>query len=96
MKEISEESHAKIRALCEQGDEYSSDGNYSEALGKYWAAFDLVPETKEDYEAATWILTAIGDANFMAGDFESGRDNLTNVMHCKGAIGNPFIHLRLG
>src|SRR5262249_9180277 len=24
------------------------------------------------------------------------RDNLSNAMHCPGAIGNPFLHLRLG
>jgi hypothetical protein len=41
-------------------------------------------------------LTAIGDANFLSGDFQAGRDNLTMAMHYPTAIGNPFIHLRLG
>jgi hypothetical protein len=38
----------------------------------------------------------VGDANFLGGDFAAGRDNLSNAMHCPGAIGNPFLHLRLG
>ena len=39
---------------------------------------------------------AVGDANFLGGDYTAGRDNLSNAMRCPGAIGNPFIHLRLG
>jgi hypothetical protein len=32
----------------------------------------------------------------LSGDFVAGRDNLANSMHCPDAIGNPFLHLRLG
>jgi hypothetical protein len=56
----------------------------------------LLPEPKQNWGASTWILTAIGDANFFGSDFEAGRDNLSNAMQCPGAIGNPYIHLRLG
>ena len=48
------------------------------------------------WEAATWILAAVGDVNFLGGDYVAGRDNLSNAMRCPGAIGNPFLHLRLG
>jgi hypothetical protein len=41
-------------------------------------------------------LTAAGDANFLAGEYSAGRDDLAAAMGCPGAIGNPFIHLRLG
>jgi hypothetical protein len=33
---------------------------------------------------------------FLGGDYVAGRDNLTVAMHCADAIGNPFLHLRLG
>ena len=49
-----------------------------------------------EWEAATWILAAIGDANFLSGDYVAGRDNLLTAMRCPGAIGNPFLHMRLG
>jgi hypothetical protein len=55
-----------------------------------------VPEPRTESELATWILTAIGDANFLSEDYEAGRDNLSQAMKCPGAIGNPFVHLRLG
>lgn len=56
----------------------------------------MLPDPKEQWPAALWILAAIGDANFLSGDFKAGRDNLSTAMRCPGGIGNPFVHLRLG
>lgn len=96
MGELTNDVHESIKALCQAGDSLADDGNYSAALEKYWEAWDLLPEPQTKWEAATWILTAIGDANFRSGDFVAGRDNLATAMHCPGGIGNPFLHLRLG
>jgi tetratricopeptide (TPR) repeat protein len=94
--ELPDETHESIKTLCEKGDALAEDGKYSEALEQYWAAWDLLPEPRTDWEAATWILAAIGDANFLGGNFIAGRDNLSMAMHCPDAVGNPFLHLRLG
>jgi len=75
---------------------FADSADFPRALEKYWAAWDLLPEPQCDWDAATWLLAAIGDANFPGGDYEAGRDNLSNAMHCPDAIGNPFLHLRLG
>ncbi len=75
---------------------FADSADFPRALEKYWAAWDLLPEPQFDRDAATWLLAAIGDANFLAGDYEAGSDNLSNAMHCPDAIGNPFLHLRLG
>lgn len=88
--------HDEIKRLCAVGDESAERGAYADALASYWAAWELLPEPRTNWEAATWILVAIGDANYLGGDFIAGRDNLSNAMHCPGAIGNPFIHFRLG
>ena len=96
MAELSDETHAQIQQLCAEGDQLAEAKRYADALKPYWAAWDLLPEPQTDWEAATWILVAIGDANFLGGDFVAGRDNLSQAMHCPDAIGNPFIHLRLG
>ena len=96
MGALSDADYAKIKAYCAQGDNLADNEQYPEALEKYWAAYDLIPDPKEDWEATLWVLVAIGDANFLNQDFEAGRDNLSNAMHCPGAIGNPFIHMRLG
>jgi len=96
MKELDDKTNAEIQDLCAKGDGMAENGNFSLALENYWKAFDLVPEPKTDWDTSTWILTAIGDANFLGGDFQAGVDNLSNAMRCPDAIGNPFIHLRLG
>ena len=96
MAELPDTIHQQIKDHCSDGDLFAEGGNYGEALKLYWKAWDLLPEPPTDWEAATWILAAIGDANFLGGDYEAGRDNLSNAMHCPDAIGNPFLHLRLG
>lgn len=96
MLELPDITYRKIKLLCAAGDRKAEEGDYPLALEKYWAAWDLLPEPKTDWEAATWILGAIGDANFASGDYAAGRDNLSTAMHCPNAIGNPFLHLRLG
>jgi tetratricopeptide (TPR) repeat protein len=96
MAELSDEAHDRIQALCEKGDALAGRGQYPAALQQYWAAWDLLPVPQTDCEAATWVLAAIGDANFLGGDYTAGRDNLSTAMHCPEAIGNPFLHLRLG
>lgn len=96
MAELDDKLYDEILALSKKGDDAGDVGNYAEALENYWKAWDLVPEPKTEWSASTWILTSIGDANFLNDDFQAGVDNLSNAMHCPDAIGNPFIHLRLG
>lgn len=94
--QLPDSTYNQIQQLSAAGDALADNQSYSEALTKYWAAWDLLPEPPTHWEAATWLLAAIGDANFLGNDFEAGRDNLSLAMHCPRAIGNPFLHLRLG
>ena len=96
MAELPTDVYDRIQALCKSGDALADEVQYAAALQQYWAAWDLLPEPQTDWEAATWILAAIGDANFLGGDYVAGRDNLSLAMRCPDAIGNPFLHLRLG
>lgn len=80
----------------QEGDDLADNGRYREAVEKYLQAFELLPEPKTDWEACTWLLAAIGDANFNSKNYEQASAALNDAMHCPGAIGNPFIHLRLG
>jgi tetratricopeptide (TPR) repeat protein len=96
MADLPAGTHQRIRILCAEGDSLADRSEYPAALERYWEAFDLLPEPKTDWEAATWILAAIGDANFQGRDYKAGRDNLSVAMRCPKAVGNPFLHLRLG
>lgn len=96
MNELPDDTNQKIQKFSAEGDELAASGRFEDALKAYWAAWDLLPEPQTDWEAATWLLAAIGDANFLGGDYNAGRENLSMAMHCPGAPGNPFLHLRLG
>lgn len=96
MPPLSEQEHTEIYRLCTRGDEDADRGDFPQALAYYWAAWDLLPEPKVEHDAATWILAAVGDANFLGADYVAGRDNLCTVMNCPGGYGNPFLHFRLG
>ncbi|WP_243771695.1 tol-pal system YbgF family protein [Burkholderia sp. D-99] len=96
MAELDNVLYERIGALSDAGDALMEDGDYEGALAKFWAGFDLLPEPKTNWEAGTWLMAAISDANFLQEDYAAGRDNLAQAMHFPNAIGNPFLHLRLG
>jgi tetratricopeptide (TPR) repeat protein len=94
--ELPDAIHAEVKALAANGDALARQGKPREAVDAYVKALELLPEPVTNWSAATWLLTAIGDANFNAKHYEAARFALQDAMHCPGAIGNPFIHLRLG
>jgi hypothetical protein len=96
MLEIPDDIHKNIQRLCAQGDASLEAQNFSRAYESFMSALALVPEPKRDFEATTWIMAALGDMYFFSMDFAQLRNVLTDAMHCPGAIGNPFLHLRLG
>ena len=96
MNELDDEIHGRIKTLCVDGDEAAARSEFSAAIKKYQTAWDLLPEPKTRWDASAWILAAIGDTSYLSGDFEQGRDTILTAMQCPDAIGNPFLHLRLG
>ncbi len=96
MNELDDELYERIKQLCADGDIAAKRGEFVAAIEQYEAAWDLLPDPKTQWDAARWILAAIGDARYLSGEFEQGREALLTAMHCPDAIGNPFLHLRLG
>ena len=56
----------------------------------------LIPEPATDWNASIWVLAAIADACFLGGYYTSAVEALEHVTRCPSAVGNPFLHLRLG
>jgi len=86
----------KVLQLSEQGNGLADQGKLREALKEFISALDLLPAPITEWEAATWLLGSIGDLNFQLQAYEHAARALADAMHCPGAIGNPFLHLRLG
>src|SRR5262245_23213382 len=86
----------RITELCDAGDDDIEHGRVDDAIEKYQAAFQLVPTPVHAFRITMWILTALGEAFLFKRDFESAERVLVEAMRVPGAIGNPFMHLRLG
>jgi tetratricopeptide (TPR) repeat protein len=94
--ELPNEVHERIVAISKQGDDLAARQHWDDAIAAYRGAWDLLPDPKEDWDAATWLLAAIGDAQFLKKDYDASFLTFVHAMRCPGALGNPFIHLRLG
>ena len=94
--ELPRDVHEAIQAHCAEGDALAASGQYEAAIGQYNAAWALVPTPRNDWNASTWILAALGDAFFLGGHIDAARKPLEFAMTCPGGLGNPFLHLRLG
>lgn len=96
MAELPPELHANIRELCSAGDALAGAELTGEAISKFEAAFELLPDPKEQWSAATWILVAIGDTHYLAGNLDSAAAAFRRVSFCPGWSDNAFIRLRRG
>jgi tetratricopeptide (TPR) repeat protein len=94
--ELDEATHARLTSICTEGNVLAEAGDLDGALKMYQRALEIVPEPIHQWEATTWLFTALGDVLFLQRRYAQARDFLAEAMHCPGAIGNPFIHLRLG
>lgn len=93
---LADATHEKIVEFCAEGDLLVKSGDFRGALHLYHDSWKLLPEPKEDWDAATWILSAIGDVHFFLGDYKNTISALSNALRCPNGLGNPFIHLRIG
>jgi tetratricopeptide (TPR) repeat protein len=97
MADLPDAVYAAIELLSAEGNEYADEGDYEQALARFQAAWQLVPEPRVNWQAGLWLLASIGDMEFQLGRFVEGRDALMTAMKFYGeAPGNPFLRLRLG
>lgn len=96
---LDDEIYALITKLSAEGDALSEEEDYAKAVERYREALALVPDPRGDWEAAHWLLTAIGEAQFFNDDYKAAAASLSeaNEIHSRleGEM-NPFILLRLG
>ncbi len=92
-------SHAEfplIVRFCREGLEKASAGKSDEAVASYYAAWELLPDPREEWDAAPWILAAIGDVLYRRHIFARALQFFERARRCPGGAHNPFVHMRLG
>jgi hypothetical protein len=95
-KSLPADVHAAITRLCEEGDALANKREDEAAYQQYAAAWELIPESKADWEASTWILAAIGEVFFRRRDIDKALNCFLRAVQCPKGLGNPYIHLRIG
>ncbi|MDO8043111.1 M48 family metallopeptidase [Janthinobacterium sp. SUN137] len=86
----------RIKEICDEGDVLIEMRDLKEAFQNFSEALSLLPEPKQEYRVTAGILAGMGDVYFHSKSFSQGQEVLADAMHCVGAIGSPFLHLRLG
>jgi tetratricopeptide (TPR) repeat protein len=90
------ECFAEVEGLCAEGKVKLEAGDLQGAFDCFADALERVPEPVHQWNAGAWILVAMGECGFRAGNYAAALDSLTDAMHAPGTIGNPWVHLRLG
>ncbi len=94
--ELPTDIRQEIEALCAEGDRLTDERGVEAAVEAYGRAWDLLPEPKTDWAAATWILSAIGEACYLGGLRASAREALERAVDTDDGRENPLLRLRLG
>jgi tetratricopeptide (TPR) repeat protein len=89
-------TYERIVALYAEGEELGQEGRMGSALGKYAEAWELIPDPKEGWKVSTSVISAMADCWFLVGEYGEVLRALEFAMTCPDAVGNPFLHLRLG
>lgn len=86
----------RIAQLSKDADQLAAEGRYGEAGNVLRQAIATLPQPAAQWDTATWLHIAAGDAEFLAGNYKAAKDALTMAARCPGGFGVPFLHLRLG
>ena len=86
----------KVDDLSSQGNDLCDESKFAQAIEKWRAAIELLPEPRVDWEAYTWLSASIGDAQYQAGQLDAARNSFYDALNGPGGQENPFIHYRLG
>jgi len=81
--------YAEATASLERGD-------FASAVRALAATGDGLPRPFENWDASTRILSTMAEAYWRARAYPHALTALQHAMHCPHAIGDPWLHLRLG
>jgi tetratricopeptide (TPR) repeat protein len=94
--ELSDELYEQIEELSDQGNDLVDEDDFEGGLEKFQGALDLLPEPKNQWEAAMWLYASVGDMYLFTEDFEAAKENFFNALNCPDGQESGFVHLRLG
>ncbi len=86
----------RIAELSEAGNDQMDQGDFDGAIETFNAVLDLVPEPKNQHDAAGWLWASIGDAYFEKQDYQRASSYFGLAHGLAEMLDNAFVLLRLG
>jgi hypothetical protein len=86
----------EVERLFAEGEELADAEQDAEALIRFRAAWDLLPEPQDEQDPAIRILAAIADSHFHLGHWEKCQEAVQRAFRCGADVANSFLRLRLG
>jgi tetratricopeptide (TPR) repeat protein len=96
VKKLSALIFSEVKAKAEEGARCLEGGDFRGGFKLFMEGLKPLPEPKQQWNAAGWLLVALGENAIRAGNFQAAAKPLEDAMYCPGTIGNPWVHLRLG
>lgn len=94
--DLDEEIYEKINELLDSAEDDVRICEFDKAMDKYNQALNLLEDDIEEYDISTMIYASMGDAMYLAGDYDKAKNAFYDAMDCPGGIANPYILFRLG
>jgi hypothetical protein len=82
--------------LFNMGEDFTDAQEDEAALRCFSAAWDALPEPRDEQEPAVRILAAAADCQFHLGRWAECRAAVQHAFRCGANVANPFLRLRLG
>lgn len=96
MNELPDDVYPRITEISEQGSRLFDENDFEGALERFTSAWELLPSPKETWNATLWLQASQADCLFYLERYAEARLRLHQVLVLPDAVGNTFIHLRLG
>jgi tetratricopeptide (TPR) repeat protein len=93
---MTREEERRAKELIEEAGRLDRDGRQQAAIDTYERALEQLPDPPYESHLAMIALCSIGELNFLHGKLESAFEDFSEAVKCKGGLGNPHIHMRLG
>ena len=87
---------ASVKSKAGEGERQFRADDFRSAFVTFNDALDLLPEPRQQWNAAGWLLVAMGECAYRRASWKAAVGPLQDAMMCPGTLGNPWAHLRLG
>ena len=76
-----------------EGEDFAHAGDDAVALTRFRAAWNALPEPRDEQEPAVRILAAVADCCFFLGSWADCCNAIQHAFRCGADLDNPFLRL---